>query len=279
MHACITYVHMCVFVCVCVYVYMYICSVKYVHIYICMYCNRLGPLGLTNNIYLHYRYNNGSSNNYTTQQPEFLRIILYTNKSVLIHSLLQAHSPDANRTQYLTHTALPSYTNTLSQSLLSLVHTPYTLLLAASSPVAHQPKDPPKDSLLHDKLCRLWAQESSLSAGHSLYRRERTPSQSADRSLSRCEMAPLPSACCLAVGWLPHHPAVSPWDGSLIIRSLSRRGKTSSPSAAQSLRLHEETPSLSIHHLAMRQLPAGRPPVGRLSSGRLLPLTAGHWLE
>ena len=119
-------------------------------------------------------------------------------------------------------------TMTLSQSLLLLGHTPHTMSLAAASPVTRQPKDSP----LCYKLCRTWAQEFSPSAGHALYRCERTPSLSADRSLSRREMAPLPSARCLAVGWLRCHLlAVSPWDGSLTIRLLSHHGMAPLPSA------------------------------------------------
>ena len=122
-------------------------------------------------------------------------------------------------------------------------------------------------------------------------------------------MAPSPSSRWLAVGWLPRHSlavspwdgsltirylagtwlpshllAVSPWDGSLATHSLSHRGKTSSPSASRPLRLHKEIPSLSARHLAVRRFPAGRPPVGRLFSGRLLlvdypPLADGHCLN
>ena len=80
-------------------------------------------------------------------------------------------------------------------------------------------------------------------------------------------MAPSLSACCLVVGWLPRHLLVgSPW-------------KTESPSAARFQLLHEETPSLSSRHLALRRLPAGRPPMGRLSLCRLSPLTTGHCLN
>ena len=212
-------------------------------------------------------------------------------------------SPDANRTQYLAHRCTRQLRLRSVSVTRSLVHTTHNLSLTAASSVARQPKDSP----LYYKLCRLWAQESSLSAGHSLYRRERTPSLIADSSLSRrghgspaicslycCGTAPSPFTRCLAMGWLPHHLlAVSPWDGSLAIGSLthrghgsivicllSRRGKTSSPSAVRSFATSPWVDSLAIRSPSRREaVPAGRLPVCSLSSGRLLPLAAGHCLN
>ena len=114
-------------------------------------------------------------------------------------------SPDTARTQYLAHTCSRQFCLCSVSITRSLVHTPHAQSLATASLIARQPKDSP----LHYKLYRLWAQESSLSAGHCLYRRERTPLLSADRLLSGRELAPLPYAHCLAVGWLPCHPLMS----------------------------------------------------------------------
>ena len=99
------------------------------------------------------------------------------------------------------------------------------------------------------------------------------PSQSTH---SRRRMAPSPSSHRLAGTWLP-----------CSLLSLSRRGMSPSPPThflaverrRHPLRLHEESPSISARHLAVRLLPAGRQPVCRLSSGRLLTVSPGHYLK
>ena len=159
----------------------------------------------------------------------FTRILRINSSQISLFLYIHfGFSPDATRTQYLAHKCTRQFRLRSVSITRSLVHTPQNLSLAATKLVARQPKDSP----LHYKVCCLWAQESSLSAGHSLYRRERTPSISAVRSLSRLEMAPLPYARCLAVGWfpspsarclpmgwLPRHPlTVSPWKDLIAIR-------------------------------------------------------------
>ena len=182
----------------------------------------------------------------TEHCSRILRIIL-SQISLFLYIHFFELSPDATWTQYLAHRCTKQFPLRSVSITRSLVHTPHTWSLTAASPFAHQPKDSP----LHYKLCCLWAQESTLSTGHSLYCRERTPSLSNDR-----EIAPLPSAHCLAVGRLPRHSlTVLPWDGSLAICSLSGRGMASLPSAASSPSLREETPSLSVCRLARTWLP------------------------
>ena len=126
----------------------------------------------------------------------------------------------------LTH-ALGSSAFAWSQSL-GLWSTHHTL--------CHSPPQVPL--LVSPRICCSTTSSFAWEPKNPHYPHERTPSLSADRSLSRQDVALLPSACCLAVGWLPHHPlavlpwkdlittrcssAVSPWGNSLTIRSPSR---------------------------------------------------------